>query len=517
MSRVRRYCANGRDHSICLRELFQVDWIIELSGAQMNTLDDAGCANEENMITSENPEGDRSDAVRNEIALEALKASETRYRRLFETARDGILLLDADTGQITDVNPFMIEMLGYPHEHFVGRELWEIGPVKDEESSREAFRRLQKNHYVRYENLPLETLGGERIQVEFVSNVYTVGDNDVIQCNIRDISARKSAETALNEAGRKIAELHQAAHQLETSTDEEDVYLLAVDASEKILGFLTCSLYVIDGDQFVVTAASSEAVARVGQQIPREGHRGGLAAETLRTKKAVHFTGAEVAPESCLVDPALQSGISVPVGDLGVFQARSAERGAFTEEDTRLLELLAGYTAESLRRIRLQNELRDQAIRDPLTGVYNRRYFTEVIAQEMSRSKRHGRPIGFLMIDVNRFKQINDQLGHIVGDRVLQQVGALLQEVVRGEDFVIRYGGDEFLVALPETNGETDVVERRIFDAVERWNKGNSGTLPFPLSLATGDAHWLPGSSRSIEDTLADADRRMYERKRGER
>lgn len=453
----------------------------------------------------------------NGSALELLKTSETRYRRLFETAQDGILLLDAETGQITDVNPFMVDMLGYPREHFLGRELWEIGPVKDEASSRQAFLQLKEERYVRYEDLPLETFDGRRVQVEFVSNVYEVGDGEVIQCNIRDISARKLAEAALRETSRKIAELHQAAHQLETCEDEEDVYRMAVDTAEKILGFPTCCLYIVAGDKLVVKATSSEAVAKVGQEIPLEGRGGGLAAETIRTGEASRFSSAEEAPESCLGDPTLQSGISVPLNHLGVFQIRSPLRGAFTEEDTRLLELLAGYTAEALRRIRLQKELKEQATRDPLTGAFNRRYFTEVIAQEVSRSKRHGRPIGFLMVDVNRFKQINDQLGHVVGDKVLQEVGALLRSTVRGEDFVIRYGGDEFLIVLPETNGETEVVEARILAALDRWNAADSGLLPFPLELAIGDAHWLAQSSQSIEEALAEADREMYEHKRDER
>ena len=100
-----------------------------------------------------------------------LEASELRYRRLFETAKDGILLLDADTGRITDVNPFLQDMLGYSHTELIGRALWEIGPVKDIAASQDAMHQLQKMEYVRYENLPLETKAGQHIQVEFVSNV----------------------------------------------------------------------------------------------------------------------------------------------------------------------------------------------------------------------------------------------------------------------------------------------------------------------------------------------------------
>src|SRR5687767_8049587 len=123
-----------------------------------------------------------------------LQASELRYRRLFETAKDGILLLDADTGRITDVNPFLQDMLGYSHEELIGRALWEIGPVKDIVASQEALRHLQDKEYIRYENLPLETKSKKRVQVEFVSNVYLVDGLRVIQCNVRDITARKAAE-----------------------------------------------------------------------------------------------------------------------------------------------------------------------------------------------------------------------------------------------------------------------------------------------------------------------------------
>jgi PAS domain S-box-containing protein/putative nucleotidyltransferase with HDIG domain len=128
---------------------------------------------------------------------QSLKDSELRYRRLFETAQDGILILNARTGSISDVNPFLIDMLGYSREEFVEKKLWEVGAFRDIEASRNSFHALQKKEFIRYENLPLKTKGGRLVQVEFVSNVYLVGDEKVIQCNIRDISDRKRAEAAL--------------------------------------------------------------------------------------------------------------------------------------------------------------------------------------------------------------------------------------------------------------------------------------------------------------------------------
>lgn len=142
--------------------------------------------------------------LQREQAATTLQVSEIRYRRLFEAAQDGILILDADTGQITDVNPFLEQMLGYSHVEMLGRQLWEIGPFKDIAAARAAFSELQSQGYIRYEDLPLEASDGRHLHVEFVSNVYWVDQQQVIQCNIRDISARKRAEAALSQS---IAEL----------------------------------------------------------------------------------------------------------------------------------------------------------------------------------------------------------------------------------------------------------------------------------------------------------------------
>lgn len=135
----------------------------------------------------------------------SLSASELRYRRLFETARDGILIVDPETRKIVDVNPFLVEFLGYSHDEFVGRELFEIGLLKDEAASQAAFRELKVAGYIRYEDLPLETKDGRRVDVEFVSNRYQEGDQGIIQCNIRDITARKKTELSLYHADLKLS------------------------------------------------------------------------------------------------------------------------------------------------------------------------------------------------------------------------------------------------------------------------------------------------------------------------
>ena len=134
------------------------------------------------------------DITERKQAEEALRASATRYRWLFEAARDGIFILDAESGMVVDVNPFLIEMLGFSREQFLGKKIWELGFFKDIVANQANFAELQEKGYIRYEDRPLETSDGRRIEVEFVSYVYQVGDKKVIQCNIRDITERKRAE-----------------------------------------------------------------------------------------------------------------------------------------------------------------------------------------------------------------------------------------------------------------------------------------------------------------------------------
>jgi PAS domain S-box-containing protein len=144
-----------------------------------------------------------------EQAQESLRESEIRYRRLFEAARDGILILDAVTQRITDVNPFMTELLGYSRAEFMGKELWEIGLFNDKEASQDAFREVQAKVYLRYEAVPLQSKEGKPWEVEFVSNVYEEDDHQVIQCNIRDISERKRAEAAMRAKNEELSAMTQ--------------------------------------------------------------------------------------------------------------------------------------------------------------------------------------------------------------------------------------------------------------------------------------------------------------------
>jgi PAS domain S-box-containing protein len=176
---------------------------------------------------------------------ESVRSSEVRYRRLFEAAQDAIFILDGDSGRITDANPYITQLLGYSHAEFLGKELWEIGLFRDIEASRIAYRELKRSGFIRYEHLPLHTKDGRKVEVEFVSNVYDVAGETVIQCNIRDITERSRLERQTQEQAVALADISRRkdeflamlSHELRNplSSILNAVYLLRLQKDEDLI------------------------------------------------------------------------------------------------------------------------------------------------------------------------------------------------------------------------------------------------------------------------------------------
>jgi len=298
------------------------------------------------------------------VSIKKIQTSELRYRRLFEAAQDGILILDAVTGAITDVNPFLINLLKYSREEFIGRKLWEVGAFKDIKASKNAFQALQKNEYIRYKDLPLRTNDGKLIQVEFVSNVYLEGGEKVIQCNIRDITERKHVQDAL---------------------------------------------------------IKSEAL------------------------------------------------------------------------------------------------LREQSVRDHLTGLFNRRYMEETLERELHRASRKQLSLGVIMLDVDGFKRFNDTFGHAVGDEILRELGKMLLGHVREEDIACRYGGDEFIIVLPDASQAiTRERAESICEYAKQFHLHFEGQTFEAVTFSLGIAVF-PEDGFTSATLLKAADDGLYRAKRGGR
>jgi PAS domain S-box-containing protein len=212
-------------------------------------------------------------------AADLMRASELRYRRLFEAARDGILILDAETGMVVDVNPFLIELLGYSREAFLGKKVWELGFLKDLIANQANFAELQQKEYIRYEDMALETSDGRRIEVEFVSYLYRVNDLKMIQCNIREISERKRAEAAAKRASQELQEknaelerfLYTASHELKTPVVTVRTFLgyLDLDMASADAGKIEKDLRFIRGatDKMAQLLDELLEISRIGRVV----------------------------------------------------------------------------------------------------------------------------------------------------------------------------------------------------------------------------------------------------------
>ena len=192
-----------------------------------------------------------------ELSLKALRVSESRYRRLFETAQDGILLLNADTAQIEDVNPHLIEMLGYSHAEFLGKKLWEVGAFADIAQSKEMFAELQATGYVRYDDLPLKTHVGIKIAVEFICSRYDCDGIKVIQCNVRNITERHTDRAKIQRHLQLHAALSQSNKSIVNSANEEELFFALCRAAVTFGGMKMAWIGLVDARTRIVHPAAS--------------------------------------------------------------------------------------------------------------------------------------------------------------------------------------------------------------------------------------------------------------------
>ncbi len=448
---------------------------------------------------------------------------DSRYRRLFETAKDGIILLDGDTGQITDANPFLQDLLGYSLQELLGKVLWEIDPLKDM-ATRDAMRQLQNKEYVHYENLPLEAKSGQQIQVEFVSNVYWVDGFRVMQCNIRDITARRRAEegirTANNELRASVAQLLKRDEEmkslirlnelLQSCTTQAEAYrVVALVAVDLFGGESGCLAMLHPGHQTMETVAQWGDETAIMASFSLEdcwALRRGMLHEVSNPRMDLlcnHFVQDPKAGYLC-VPLILPTGIN---GLLCLTAATGTVKGSSARQR---LAVTAGQTIKQfLYSLRLREELRDQATHDPLTGMCNRRYLEESLSRELHRGRRSNSPLCVVMLDLDKFKPFNDTFGHDAGDALLRQMGHMICGKLRNSDISCRYGGDEFVLVLPDSSlPDTEQRMEQILDLVRDLpTRNRNQRADFTISAGIASA---PEHGSTAAELLQAADKAMY-------
>ena len=474
-----------------------------------------------------------------DLAREALRVSENRYRRLFETAQDGILLLNADTAQIEDVNPYLIKMLGYTHEEFLGKKLWEVGPFADIAQSKEMFVELQTVGYVRYDDLPLKTKTGARIQVEFVSNTYDCEGIKVIQCNIRDITERKVAEAKIQRHTHLYAALSQCNKSIVHCLSEDDLFQQVCRAAVQFGGMKLAWVGLIDAHTLKVRPVASygngaDDLADIEISSDAESPFGrGPTGTAIRENRPFwcqdflndpdsapwHERGARFGWASSAAVPLHRNGVVIGSFILYSDKAHSFDqlaRDLLVEMAEDISFALDGFIRESQRR-RAADEIERLAFYDPLTNLPNRRMLLDRLRYALAASASHHNHGAVLFIDLDDFKTLNDTKGHNIGDLLLIEVASRLQSCMREKDTVARVGGDEFVVILEELSedsmqaaAQSESVTDKILAAISRPYSLQGYEYRSSTSIGISLFH---NQESTMDELLKRADTAMYQAK----
>jgi putative two-component system response regulator len=448
-----------------------------------------------------------------------INASELRYRRLFEAAREGILILDAETGQIVDVNPFLIEMLGYSKEEFLGKKLWEIGLFKDVLASKQSFTELQSKKYMRYEDLPLERSDGKLINVEFVSIVYDVDNKEVIQCNIRDITDRKIVEEALAQAAERDSAVSIIASKLFSSISIADISELILENAER----LTCSTYGFVGyidleTGYMISPAMTRGIWESSQGKDKtnifkkfDGSWGWV----LNNRQSLLTNAPADDPrfaETAFSRIAIHNFLSAPAltGTELVGQVALANSNRnYNQQDLRFVERLATLYAIAIQHQRTEDKIRKLAYHDPLTGLPNRVLFNDRYTIALAGAKRYHKKIGLLVLDIDHFKNVNDTLGHAAGDEVLKDFSDKLLSILRKVDTVMRSGGDEFVIMITDVVEPESIVNvaQKVLETIKKPFMFHDHEVRITASIGISS---YPEDGEDIEMLLKCADIAMY-------
>jgi diguanylate cyclase (GGDEF)-like protein/PAS domain S-box-containing protein len=468
-----------------------------------------------------------------ERASDSLRSSETRYRRLFEAARDGILIVDPGSRKITDANPYMLELLGYALGELLGKELWEIGLLKDAEDNRAAFRELEQKGYIRYEHLPLQNKDGKHREVEFVSNIYAVDGHQVIQCNIRDITDRKYTEDTIrkshDELTAVVAELRRRDSEMQLVNHMSDL-LQACNSQEeayKVITLLGPELFPAHHGCVAVSHAAGlhlETVACWGDEAPVEPTFSLEDCWALRRGSFHEITDPQVGLCRHFVHPIKTEYSCAPLmvqgeilGLLCLVGATAAGEGAHRVGQQQLTVMVGESIKLCLSNLRLREKLHTQAVHDPLTGLFNRRDLDDTLTRELHGALRRKSSLGVAMLDFDHLKQFNDTFGHDAGDSLLRALGQLLREKLRKSDIAYRYGGEEFVLILPDssladTQQRVEEIRGLINELKVRHGDQLLGTIAVSAGVAVGPEH-----GATAAELLRAADSALYAAKQAGR
>jgi diguanylate cyclase (GGDEF)-like protein/PAS domain S-box-containing protein len=478
----------------------------------------------------------KEDISERKRAEEALQKAEEEARRLFAEAAEGIFRTSPE-GRFLVANPAVARILGYGSpEEFVSsindseRELWE-----DPQERKLVMKLLEQQGAVRGYECQFRRKDGAPIWVSI--NVHNSpgpdGQTQYFQGSFEDITEHRQAREALEEAHRKLARslevlksrseeittLSEFGRLLQSCLNREEAYRITQAYCEKLFPSFSGGIYLTAASRNLVQVVTSwgEPGASEPSFAPEKcwALRGGRLHSVVEQNPPAqcgHMPPAPAVPYFCL--PLMAQGEAMGILHIECHTDTASRHSDDWEEFKRSREELASAVAEhvalALANLQLRETLRSQSIRDPLTGLYNRRYMEESLQRDILRASRNDSTIGILLLDIDYFKRYNDTFGHEAGDTVLKEIGLLLQKHVRGDDIACRLGGEEFLLIMP--GAQLEIARQRaerLREAVKQLAVSFRGQTLGAITISIGVAVH-PEQGSDTDSVLQAADKALY-------
>lgn len=463
-------------------------------------------------------------------AQEDLRRSGLRFQALIERASDLVIVTDG-RGVVTYAGPSVSRVLGYEPAELVGRLGARFVHPEDRPKAVEFFRAAAAEGSSLSRSIQLRIVskdGQARVIDWLVTNLLNDPAINGIVLNGRDVTDRVAIEEQLRQAN---AQLQATIRLLERRNEEyrffaemgellrscqtlEEAYQVIANFGRWLFPSGNGQLYMVNPSRNLVEAVAGWGTGQPSQDLlvfaPDDCwalRRGRLhVVDQSGVAVACQHVGSGTAGAYICV-PLV--GRSEPLGLLHI----RLDDPVVDEDRRRVAFELAQYAALGLAGLKMQEMLRNQAIRDPLTGLFNRRYMEESLEREIRRAIRHHSSVGVIMLDIDHFKQFNDTYGHTAGDALLQALGRLLQNSIRAEDIACRYGGEEFVLVLPDA-GLEDTYRRaeQIRLRIRELTLEHHGQLLAPVTVSAGVAA-APDDGDSVEVLISAVDLALYQAK----
>jgi diguanylate cyclase (GGDEF)-like protein/PAS domain S-box-containing protein len=464
--------------------------------------------------------------------------SEHSFHQLFAASPDAILLIDPDhpvvPWAIVDCNEVACRMNGYTREEMLGQSIDIVNEAPGTPEERAAYlAKLREAGTIHFESAQRHK-DGHLFTVETSTSMIAVGNRELILGIDRDVTARKQAELALQDSNAKLTrwlgELEQRTREIALLNDMSEMLqaCVASDEAYAVIAQIGRQLFSDEIGMLFVQSASRTVVERVALWGSPAGEVPGLAVfapeDCWALRRGRLYVGG---PESAALQCRHLAGTNsfqymcVPMaahdGTVSLLHIQRTSGGPIDDARRRLAQTVADSISLALANLHLRETLRSQSVRDALTGLFNRRYLEETLDREVRRVTRANRPLGVIMLDIDHFKVFNDTFGHEAGDAVLREFGRFLGASLRGEDIACRYGGEEFVLILPEANLEIATQRaEKLRDGVKYLTVTDHGQSLGAISLSLGVAIY-PEHGANGDDLLRAADTALYRAKHEQR